>query len=235
MLQTFINILPLALATGISIALFMFMMMILMRKDRQTANSFMFIIGVFATLILVGGLMVIFIKPAVHDLHQPKSLVHGVIDLVLAVACLLLVAHKILSKKAGIAEEKAGKKEIMVSWGPVHFLAAGFGLRLLSLDTMPPFIGAMRYISMAGIASGEKFLLLVITSIIATLPLLIPWIMFVINPERAISMLVPFKTFIDRRKKVIVCVILILLAALFIHTGTTAIIAHVKTAAITTP
>jgi len=231
MLQTFLNILPLALATGISMALFMFLVMILMRKDRQAVNSLVFIIGVFTALIVVGGLMVVFIKPAIHSAteatHSPKSLVHGVVDVVLGIACLLLTARNLMSKKEEKTDEKAGKKETMASWGSAHFLAAGFGLRLLSLDTMPPFIGAMRDISMAHIADEEKILLLAVTSVIATLPLLIPWVMFVINPEKAISLLVPFKAFIERKKKAIVSIVLLLLALLFIHSGIVAIISHI--------
>lgn len=219
---TLTQILPLAIATGLSTGLFLFLVMILMKGKRQAADSLSFVAGVTLALVAVAAIMMFIAKPHDVTVHHPKSLSHAILDLALGATAIVLLIKTFMVRGEKKEKEKSGSR--MDSWGPVQFFLAGFGMRLLSLDTMPPFISAVGKISIAHISGPEKMDLLVGSVIIGILPVLLPVLLFIISPVRAMAVLVPVKGFIERHKQVILRAILTLLGAYLAYSGIKALL-----------
>ncbi|MFA6035147.1 MAG: GAP family protein, partial [Myxococcota bacterium] len=158
MQQAIVKAVPLALATALSSGLFLFMVLILMKKERQLKNGLAFLAGVLLALAAVGTIMLLAVKQADAAEPHKKTLASVVVDLALGGFLLgLLIKTTLFPVPEKVREPGAQSSKPRPLY---QYFIGGVVMRLLSLDTMPPFIGVTKNIAMSHLPHAGQFAVL---------------------------------------------------------------------------
>lgn len=206
MLQVFISTLPLSLAAAVSVSSILVFFTIMVAKEKQLENGLAFITGgVLAYTAIL--LIVLFSFGKAAPAGAPKhEEIHAVADFILAGLCALLVVKSFIKKDTG---EK--KKETKIPGGAFAYVGIGALMRAASANTLPPFIAAVKDVSGAHLSVESTAILSVLIILITMFPMIIPWLLFVLNREKAIALINPVSRFLEKNKSKISNTVLIVI------------------------
>ena len=217
MSETIITILPLALASAISPADFVVLIKILAGAQHQRRNALAFILGGASMYVLVLVATVLAFEHSLGHppvMHHPHNLDHAIVNFTLAGLAVFLFIRMLTAclPEKSIAEAKPAD-------GPVSCYLLGLGMKLLSLNALLPFIGAVHEVSESGLWFDQRVVVFGMAIAIAILPMLVPFAVFLLNEQLALKLVVPIGNFIDRNKARVVKIALPLVAVIFCYHG----------------
>jgi hypothetical protein len=214
MSDLFMTTLPLSIAASISVTSILVFFAIMVEKERQLENGSVFIAGgVFAYLAIMIVVMLSFDRaaPASSPRHEE---IHAVADFLLAGLCIFFVIKSFFKKDAALNEERPKKPR-----GFWAFFGLGALMRVASANTLPPFMAAINDVSAAQLSFGPSIFMCTLIILISMLPLLIPWLLFLLNREKAVILIKPAGAFLERHKTKISNTVLILIAVYLAQHG----------------
>lgn len=212
MTETFLSILPLALASAISVTSILLFLAILVSGENQVKNGFAFILGGLIALVAI-TFIVVFPFSKADPGSTPNYTMHAMIDFGLSLLCIVLIIRTWLNR-----HKEKPEKEVKKSGGFLQYLAIGIVIRLVSANTLPPFLGAVKDVSGAGIPVSEEVLLCAIIILISLSTIILPYLIYIFNKENARKIIDPVNIFLSKNKNIINNILLILVAVyLFYH------------------
>ncbi len=207
MLELFITTLPLSLAAAVSVTSILVFFTIMVAKDKQLENGLAFIVGgIIAYTAILFIVVFSFDKAAPPDAPKHAE-IHAIADFILAGLCALLVIKSFFKK--GV--EKV-KKETKTPGGAFAYLGIGALMRAASANTLPPFIAAVKDVSGAHLSVESSVVMCVLIILITMSPMILPWLLFVFNKEKAIALINPVSRFLEKNKAKISNSVLIVIA-----------------------
>jgi len=207
------QILPLSLSAAISPTSFVLLIVIMSRNRNPVRGGLEFILGGICSLAAIGAAVILTIKGADIFSRYDGRFLFPAIDFILGTTAIILLIKYALNKTPHKKEKKPSTGSF------TECFMAGFWMRLLSSNTIPPFIGAVKAISVTKLSTGNMILLHVLNLTIALLPLIIPIALFIVSPGLAIKIFLPVKNYLEKHERAILCVILAWLAWYFISAG----------------
>jgi large-conductance mechanosensitive channel len=213
MTDTLLKILPLSLSAAISPTSFVLLIVIMSRNKNPVKGGLEFILGGICSLAVIGAAVILTIKGADIFSRYDGRYLFPAIDFILgATAIILLIKYAF--------QKPSQKKEKKPSTGSfTECFMAGFWMRLISSNTIPPFIGAVKAISVTKLSTGNIVLLHILNLTLALLPLIAPVALFMISPGLAFRIFMPVKNYLEKHERAILCIILAWLAWYFISAG----------------
>ncbi len=215
MFEVFLSIVPLSLAASVSVTSYLLFFNILAAKEHQLRNGLAFIIGGTLTYTVIAVVVLISVGKVTSN-SNPHNALHAVADFSLAAISLVLL-FVILRKENKTEHKKDGKKSSDIF---PHVLS-GAMIKLVSANTLPPFIAAIKEISVAHLSIVAIAILCILVILITMLPLMAPYLLFLFNKQRALVLLAPVDHFLGKYKNYINSIILILVALYLIYLGFT--------------
>ena len=214
MIKIFLATLPLSLAASISVTFFLLFFAILVAKENQLRNSLAFIIGgIFAYAVLTLVILSSFnhAAPATSPHHTD---IHAVADFILAAICFVLIISSLKKKN-----EPEKKKKIKLPGGVFAYGVCGALMRLVSANTLPPYIGAVKDVSGAHLPVMSSAILCVLIILATMLPPIVIWLMFLFNKQKALELIAPLSKFLEKNKNRITNSILVLVVLYLTYHG----------------
>ena len=212
--EIFLTTLPLSLAASISITSFLVFFATLLAPENQLRNGLALIVGgIVANACLTLGVLFSFghAAPASSPHHD---VIHASVNFTLAAICLMLVMLSL--KKKGVPKKK---KESKTPGGFGTYMMSGLVIRLLSANTVPPYIDAVKDVSGAHLPLLPSAVLCSQIMIVSMLPLIVIWLIFLLNKERALAIIHPLGKFLEKHKKSISNVTLVLIGCYLVCLG----------------
>ncbi|MEI6287531.1 MAG: GAP family protein [Bacillota bacterium] len=213
----FIKIMPLILAAAVSPADFVVLIKILAGAHHQRRNALAFILGSSLMYLLVAiATMLVFEHQLGHPpvVRQPHNLDHALVNFTLAGLAVVLFIRMLLKNDSEQPEPNAKAAD-----GPLKCFFIGMGMKVLSLNAMLPFIAAVHEVSESGLGVDDRMVVFALGIGIAVLPMLLPYVGFVLNKRLALKIVVPIGNFIDKHKNQVVKVMLPIVAVLLCYHG----------------
>ncbi|MEI7501536.1 MAG: GAP family protein [Bacteroidota bacterium] len=212
MFEVFLSIIPLSLAASVSPTSYLLFFNILVAKQHQLRNGMAFIIGGTLTYTSIAFVVLISIGNVTSD--NPHNELHAVADFSLAAISLVLL-FVMLREENKTEQKNEGKK----SSGIFPHVFSGAMIKLVSANTLPPFIAAIKDVSVAHLSIVAIASLFTSVILITMLPLIAPYLLFLLNKQRALVLLAPVDHFLGKYKNYINTIILILVALYLIYLG----------------
>ena len=215
MFEVFLSIIPLSLAASVSVTSYLLFFNILAAKEHQLRNGLAFIIGGTLTYTIIAVVVLISVGNVTSN-SNPHNVLHAVADFLLAAISLVLL-YVMLREENKTEQKKDGKK----SSGIFPHVLSGAMIKLVSANTLPPFIAAIKDVSVAHLSIVAIAILCTSVILITMLPLIAPYLLFLFNKQRALVLLSPVDHFLGKYKNYINSIILILVAIYLIYLGFT--------------
>lgn len=203
MLEIILTTLPLSIAAAVSPTSLLLLLAILMAKEGQVRNGMAYIGG---GLLAYTGILVtvLFSYNSAASLSKPPhNLLHGTVDLVLALVALCILVY-LLNKGKSAGPKKPAK----LPQGILAYVMFGASMRVASANTIPPFISAVKAVAGAELAGAAEAVALSAVVLVTMLPLIAPFVLFLFNQEKALALLTPVGDFLTKHRIAIVCAIL---------------------------
>lgn len=219
MFEIFKLTLPLSLAAAISVSSILGFFTIMVAKEKQLENGFAFMVGgILAYCAIIIFVLLPFSKAAPAGAPQHAEM-HAVADFILAGLCFLLVIKALFKK-----DDAEKKKETKILGGVFAYLGMGALMRIASANTLPPFIGAVKDVLGAHLSIESSVILCSLIILISMSPMIIPWLLFLVNKEKAIDLINPAGQFLEKNKRMLNNTVLSVIAVYlvihgFIHLG----------------
>ncbi len=213
MWQTILSILPMAVASAISVTSILLFLAILVSGENQVKNGFAFILGGCIALTAI-AFIVVFPFTKADSGSSPDYVLHAIIDFVLAILCLVLVIRSWLHR-----HEVKPEKEVKNSGGFLKCLAMGLVIRVVSANTLPPFIGAIKDISGAKLTYSGDITICAIIILISMSTIILPYLLFIFNKKAARKIIDPMNVFLKKYKNIINNTLLIVVAVYLSYHG----------------
>jgi hypothetical protein len=205
MIQIFLTTLPLSLAASVSITSFLIFFTALLAPENQLRNGLAIIVG---GIVANAGLTLVVLLSIGHAASSPHHHnIHAGVNFTLAAICLIVVLLSLKKKKA-----PRKKKESKMQGGVSAYVVSGMVIRLLSANTVPPYIDAVKDVSGAHLPIMPSTVLCALIMIISMLPLIVIWLIFLFNKEKALAIIHPLGKFLEKNKKNITNITMILIA-----------------------
>ena len=214
MFEVFLSIIPLSLAASVSPTSYLLFFNILVAKQHQLRNGMAFIIGGTLTYTSIAFVVLISIGNVTSD--NPHNELHAVADFSLAAISLVLLF--VMLREENKTEQKNESKK---SSGIFPHVFSGAMIKLVSANTLPPFIAAIKDVSVAHLSMVAIAILCTSVILITMLPLIAPYLLYLFNKKRALVLLAPADHFLGKYKNYINSIILILVALYLIYLGFT--------------
>jgi hypothetical protein len=186
-----------AVASAISVTSILLFLAILVSGENQVKNGFAFILGGFISLTAI-TFIVVFPFTKADSGSSPNYILHAVVDFILAILCLVLVIRIWLQR-----HKVKPEKEVKKSGGFIKFLAIGLVIRVVSVNTLPPFIGAVKDISGSKMSLTVDIAICAIIILISMSTIILPYLLFIFNKKSARKIIDPVNTFLKRNKNII--------------------------------
>ena len=215
MVEVFLSIIPLSFAASVSVTSYLLFFNILAAKQHQLRNGLAFIIGGTLTYLVI-ALVVLISVGNVSSNSNPHNLLHAVADFSLAAISLALLF--VMLREENKTEQKNESKK---SSGIFPHVFSGAMIKLVSANTLPPFIAAIKDVSVAHLSMVAIAILCTSVILITMLPLIAPYLLYLFNKKRALVLLAPADHFLGKYKNYINSIILILVALYLIYLGFT--------------
>jgi VanZ family protein len=213
MWQTFISVFPLALASAISVTSILLFLAILVAGENQARNGFAFILGGLLSLAAI-AFIVVFPFTKADSGSSPNYTLHAVFDFALAFVCVIMVIRTWLNR-----HKTKPEKQIKKSGGFLEYFAIGLVIGLVSANTLPPYIGAVKDISGAKLAIVGDVVLCILIILISMSTILLPYLLFIFNKEAARKIIEPVNVFLKKNKNIINNTLLIVVAVYLCYHG----------------
>jgi len=214
MLDIFFQILPLSLAASVSVTSFLVYFAILLAPAKQLQNGLAFITGGIAANAGLTAVVWFSFGHATPASSPHHGIVHAIANFTLAAICLVLVLMSLVKKNSPRKVKKS-----RTSGGVPAVVFYGVLIRLLSANTVPPYIDAVKDVSGAHLPMMPSMVLCTSVNIISMLPLIVVWLIFLFNKERALAIIHPMGAFLEKHKKIINNSMLILIAIYMVFLG----------------
>ena len=217
MTKIFLTIMPLVLAAAVSPADFVVLIKILAGAHHQRRNALAFILGgLLMYLLVLIATVLVFEHQLGHPpvIHHPHNLDHALVNFTLAGLAVFLFVRMLLKNESERPEEHAKTAD-----GPIKCFYIGLGMKLLSLNAMLPFIAAVHEVSESGLRVDERMVVFALAISIVVLPMILPYLGFLLNERQALKIIVPIGDFIDKHKNNLVKVMLPIVAILLCYHG----------------
>lgn len=213
MLEIFILTLPLSLAAAISVSSILVFFTIMVAKEKQLENGFAFMAGgVLAYCAIIVLMLLPFGKAAPA---APKHAeIQAVADFILAGLCFLFVIKDFFEKKAFEKKDKNKKRRSALS-----YLGIGALMRVVSANTLPPFIAAIKDVLGAHLSIESSVILCLIIILTSMLPMIIPWMLFLVDKEKAVDFINPASRFLEKNKRTLNNTVLAVIAVYLVMHG----------------
>ncbi|MDO8736269.1 MAG: GAP family protein [Thermoleophilia bacterium] len=210
MVNTLIEILPLALAATISPSGLLFVTMILSGKENPKRHAVLFLVGSITFLFILGIILLFTFKSALNSAEQPHTL-SGILDIVFGVLVILFIGQSLIFGKKKKPEDKKKHK--------YPFFVMGFGFMIINTSSLIPFIAACKIITDGDLGAVRAMSLLAILIAIAMLMISFPVIITILMPKKSDVVMVPVKSFMAKHGSVIAKGYFILIAVYLIYHG----------------
>ena len=212
--EIFLTTLPLSLAASISITSFLLFFATLLAPENQLRNGLALIVGgIVANAGLTLAVLFSFGHAAPAS-SQHHDVIHASVNFTLAAICLILVLLS-LKKKGAPTKKKKDRRP----GGFGTYMMSGLVIRLLSANTVPPYIDAVKDVSGAHLPLMPSAVLCSLILIVSMLPLIVIWLIFLLNKERALAIIHPLGQFLEKHRKSISNVTLVLIACYLVCLG----------------
>ena len=214
MFEIYLTTLPLSLAAAISVTSILVFFTIMVAKEKQVENGLAFIVGGCISYAII-AVLVLFSFGKAATVEAPKHVgLHAMTDFILAGLCVLLVVKTLFKKDA------AGKKKEHGKPGNA-FVYLGFGalMRVASANTLPPFISAIKDVSGAHLSVESTVIACTLIILTSMFPMLIPWLLFLFNREKAVALINPVSRFLETNKTMISNTVLVVIAVYLVMHG----------------
>ncbi|MCB0870960.1 MAG: GAP family protein [Solirubrobacterales bacterium] len=210
----------LPLAAAVAISPFGIVAAVLMlTSGRGSGNGLAFLIGWFAGLMVVGGLLILLGRGADASSGGQPAEWTGYAKILLGLL-LLVVAHRQRTKKADDGEPKSPKWLNRISTlNPPGAFSLGVGLGAVNPKNLVLTMGAAAAITGTGSPTDEQVLSLLAYALIGSLGAAVPLGIYYFMGDRAEGMLERLKERMARNNGVIMAVICVLIAAKLIGDG----------------
>ncbi|MEI7726201.1 MAG: GAP family protein [Bacteroidota bacterium] len=215
MFETFLSTLPLSIASAISVTSILLFLAILVSGKNQVRNGLAFIIGGIITAVVITLVELLSIHK-VNPGTSPDYAMHAVVDFVLAGICFLLL---IITFIGWNKPEQEKKKEDKKPGGVFTYIIMGALIKLVSANTLPPFIGAIKEVAAAQLGGTQVVVLCTMIILISMLPVIIPYLLFLLNQQKALVMIDPASVFLKKYKNLINSVVLTLVVFYLCYHG----------------
>jgi hypothetical protein len=212
--EIFLTTLPLSLAASISVTSFLLFFAPLLAPENQLRNGLAFIIGGIVANVGLTLVVLFSVGHAAPASSPHHGVIHASVNFTLAAICLILVLLSL--KKKGAPKKKKANKTPGGFW---TFIASGLVIRLLSANTVPPYIDAVKDVSGAHLPLIPSAVLCASILIVSMLPLIVIWLIFLFNKERALTIIHPCGRFLEKHKRSISNVTLVLIACYLVFLG----------------
>jgi threonine/homoserine/homoserine lactone efflux protein len=213
------QILPLAVGVALSAVPIIAVILILF-TPKAKSNGIAFVVGWMMGILVVGGIVLAFGDVASDD--GGESTVSGVVKLLLGLLFLALAVRYWRSRP------KEGEESEMPAWmGALDDFGAGksFGIASLLSGVNPKnlalTVAAASVIAAAGLSTGEEVAALAVFTILASLTVALPVLVYLILGDRAEDGLISLKDWLSVNNAVIMAVLLLVFAAKLIGDGIT--------------
>jgi len=186
--RTFLEILPLAIATTFNPSGLLFVIMILSGKVKPVRHAFTFLFGAATFLIVLGLFIMLTFKPAINSTNHPDAL-SSAIDIALGILVIVFIGRSFLVKAKPKKTGKASKRP---------FFIMGMGYMLINASSLIPFIAANKIISENGLGFAESLTIFAALIIIAMTMISFPVLIIVTMPGKSERIMGPVKTFMSK-------------------------------------
>lgn len=210
MLNTFLEVLPLAIGATINPTGLLFVMMILSEKDNSKLKALSFVLGSTLFLILLGIFIFFTFKPAINSTNHPNTS-SAIVDIVLGLIIILIVIKSVFFKKK-VQSEKVSKKR-------QSYTLLGFLFMIVDISSLIPFIAATKIIANNKLNIFNDFSLVFVVILISMLMMAFPVIVTYIIPKQSEKILGPIKIFMSKNGSKIANVYFLLMAIYLIYRG----------------
>lgn len=207
MADLFITTLPLSLAAAVSVSSILVFFAILVAKEKQLEHGCAFVLGGISSYAAIAAVVIFSCSAAVPPGSPHHPALHAGGDFILSALCILLVIKELL-KKADPCKEK--KRDL--PGGAVAYFGIGALMRAASANTLPPFIAAVKDVSGAQIAWAPALTMYLLIILVSMAPMIIPLLIFMFNREKAVALILPVNNFLEKNKKRISIVVLVVIA-----------------------
>jgi len=214
MFEIYLTTLPLSLAAAISVSSILVFFTIMVAKEKQVENGLAFIIGGCISYAVI-AVLVLFSFGKAAPVTAPKHVgMHAMVDFILAGLCVLLVIKALLKKDDAKKKKDPGKPGNVIV-----YLGIGALMRAASANTLPPFISAIKHVSDAHLSVQSTVSTCTLIILTSMFPLLIPWLLFLFNREKAVALINPVSRFLEANKTKISNTVLVVIAVYLVMHG----------------
>lgn len=214
MFEIFLQTLPLSLAASVSVTSFLLFFAILLSPVNPVRNGLAFIVGGLLANAALTLVVLLLLGNATPASSPHRNLVHASVNFTLAATCLVFV---LMSLKRNDTPRK--KKKNRTSGGVLAVVVSGVFIRLLSANTVPPYIDAVKDVTRAHLPMMSSAILWTSIMVISMLPLIVIWFIFLCHQEKALTIVRPLGVFLENHRKVINNGTLILIACYMVFLG----------------
>jgi threonine/homoserine/homoserine lactone efflux protein len=187
-------------------------------------NGVAYLVGSVVGVVTAGALLLVVASATnAGDDGQPADWV-GWLKLVLGAAMLLLALKQWRDRP------KAGEQADMPSWmgaldafSPPKAVAAGIVLASINPKNLVLIVAGMASIAQSGLSGGEQAVALAIFTVIASIGVATPVVLYFVLGESAVPLLERVKAWLAQNNAVIVTVVLLLIGAKLIGDGISAL------------
>jgi len=205
---------PLLVASTLSPGILALAVILLSKKKFGVSQTFALLVGSLITtaIIIIGGLI---IGQKIQD-PTGKNIVDNIIDLVLAAVFLYFGIASFLHKDDDSKEKKLGHEETRKFW---MWLGIGFAISITNFDAVLFDIAAAKEVGQAALNTGQKTIILFIEAFFFNLPILLPFILYLIMPNTARKILDPLNVFLTKYGRFIVGAIFLIFGIYLAYKG----------------
>lgn len=183
----------------------------LMLRKHPLKNAFFFLVGYTGFLLTLGVVGVFLIS---RGTSGGKSSADAYIDVVLGVACLLVIP---------LAFRKKKKREPAQEIGPLKCMITGVVSMLVNSSTIVIFLAGTHEISKARLSTGEDLVAILILTAFTLVSLLVPVVAYALFPKTAAKVLDSVRVWLGKHSQWIAAGILLVFGVYLLVKGITAL------------
>jgi hypothetical protein len=221
MVDAIADVVPLAFGLALVNPLPIMAVILLLFSARAGAVVPAFLVGWFAGLLIVGGVL-IFVIPAerlVGTSREPSALI-SVIRLILGAGLLWLAARKWMTRpKEGETPKLPGWVTSLESANPLSALGMGAALAGLNPKNLVFSISVAVAIAEWQLANSDNVIVLVVYAVVGSLGILLPAIWRAVGGESAAATLQEWRVWLSRNYNVLMGIVFLIFGVLVISKG----------------
>lgn len=208
MLNTFLQILPLALGGAVNPFGIIIIFFILASKEKPLKRAWLFILGSTLFLMIVVGVEHILLRYTL-DISRHQNNNSSIIDIVLGILLILLA---IFRKK----KQKTKTKKTSNMW---QELIAGFFFMAVDLTTLVLFFSLVKIVFDAKLPLGQDIIIFLVSIIITMSTMALPPFLATVFPNKSANILKALNQFVTKRGDLISKIVILVIGLYLIYKG----------------